>query len=55
MGKQSNEFATLFNPLVERGIPLFWEEKGPMFPQKEYHKRLFKCRQDHRQFEDMAQ
>ena len=30
MHKQVNEFPSLFNPLVKRGLPLFWEEKGLM-------------------------
>ena len=55
MHKKVNEFSLLFNPLVKRGIPFFWEEKGPMLSQKEYHDRLIDCRQDHRKFEDMSQ
>ena len=31
------------------------EEKGPILSQKEYYDRFFKCRQDHRKFEDIAQ
>ena len=30
MHKQVDEFASFFNALVKRGIPFFWEEKGPM-------------------------
>ena len=30
MCKQADDFVALFNPLVQRGIPLFWEEKRPM-------------------------
>ena len=55
MHKHINEFASLFNPLVKRGLPFFCEGKVPMLSQKEYHDRLIDCRHDHRQFEDMAQ
>ena len=30
------EVIRLFRPLVDRGIPFFWEEKGPLLSQKEY-------------------
>ena len=43
----------LFNPLFKRGLPLFWEEKGGMWSQKEYNDRLISCRLDHRKFDDM--
>ena len=26
----------LFKPLVDRGVPFFWEEKGPLLSQKDY-------------------
>ena len=53
--KQADDFPALFKPLVQRGLPLFWEEKGPMLSQKEYYDKLVECRKEHRQFEDMAQ
>ena len=55
MHKHVNDFDLLFNPLVKRGLPFYWEEKGPMLSQKEYCDRLINCIQDHRKFEDMAQ
>ena len=30
------EVIKLFRPLVSRGIPFFWEEKGPLMSHKEY-------------------
>ena len=30
------EVIRLFKPLVDRGIPFFWEEKGPLLSQKDY-------------------
>ena len=44
---------TLFKPLVNKGIPFFWEEKGPLLTQEEYLERLFLCRSDHSSFGDM--
>ena len=34
------EVIGLFKPLVDRGIPFFWEEKGPLLSQKEYQEFL---------------
>ena len=53
--KQADNFAAMIKPLVQRGLHLFWEEKGPMLSQKEYYDILVECRKDHRKFEDMAQ
>ena len=49
------EVIKLFNPLVSRGIPFFWEEKWPLLSQKEYLDKLVNCRSDHNKFEDMQQ
>ena len=48
MHHQIKEYIELFNPLFKRGLPLFWEEKGGMWSQKEYNDRLISCRLDHR-------
>ena len=55
MRKQTDDFVEKFKPLVQRGLPFFWEEKGPMLSQKEYYDRLVECMQDHKQFEDITQ
>ena len=49
------ELINFFTPLVSRGIPFFWEEKGPLLSQKEYLDKLVNCRSDHSKFEDMHQ
>ena len=49
------EVIELFKPLVSRGIPFFWEEKGPLLSQKEYLVKLVNCTLDHSKFEDMQQ
>ena len=55
MPKQADDFTVLFKPLVQRGLPFFWEEKGPMLSHKEYYDRFVECKKEHRKFEDMAQ
>ena len=49
------EVTNLFTPLVNRGIPFFWEEMGPLFSQEEYMEKLVNCRSDHSKFQDMQQ
>ena len=49
------EVIELFRPLVSKGLPLFWEEKGPLLSQKEYRERLVHCRLDNSNFGDMQQ
>ena len=55
MHHQIMEIIELFNPLFKRGLPLFSEEKGGMWSQKEYNDRLISFILDHRQFDDMQQ
>ena len=45
----------LFRSLVNKGIPFFWEEKGPLLSQKEYLEFLVTCRWDNIKFRDMQQ
>ena len=47
------EVIELFTPLVSRGIPFFWEEKGPLLSQKEYLDKLVSRRSNYSKFEDM--
>ena len=49
------EVIKLFKPLVDRGIPFFWEEKGPLLSKKYYLERLVSCRSDNIKFEEMQQ
>ena len=49
------EVIELFTPLVSKGIPFFWEEKGPLLSQNEYLDKLVNHRLDHSKFEDMQQ
>ena len=49
------EVIELFKPLVSRGIPFFWEEKGPLLSQEEYLEQLVICRSDNSRFRDMHQ
>ena len=47
------EVISLFNPLVNKGIPFFWEEKGPLLTQEEYLEKMVHRRSDHNKFEDL--
>ena len=47
------EVISLFTPLVNKGIPFFWEEKGPLLTQEKYLEKLVHRRSDHNKFEDM--
>ena len=55
MTHQVKLFLDMFDPLFEKGLPFFWEEKGSMLSQKEYQYRLIECRLDHTKFADMQQ
>ena len=46
MHHQIKGYIELFNPLFKRGLPLFWEEKGGTWSQKEYNDMLFNCKSD---------
>ena len=37
MNHQVQLFIDLFTSLLKNGLPFFWEEKGRMFSQTEYH------------------
>ena len=47
------EVIEIFKPLVSRGIPFFWEEKGPLLTQEEYLEILALHRADHDKFGHM--
>ena len=34
----------LFKPLVDRGVPFFWEEKRPLLSSNDYLDQLVSCR-----------
>ena len=53
MAHEVKYFIEIFNPLVKMGLPFFWEEKGGMLSQKEYHDRMIRYRSDHSKFTDM--
>ena len=45
----------MFRTLASRGLPFFWEERGPLLSQKDYKDCMLDCRSDHRKFGDMEQ
>ena len=55
MNHEIKLFIESFTPICNKGLPFFWEEKGRMFSQKEYHDCLIDCRLYHRKSHDMQQ
>ena len=49
------EMLRMFKTLMNRGLPIFWEERGPLLSQKDYQDFMFDCQSDHQKFEDMEQ
>ena len=49
------EVIGLFTQMVNKVIPFFWEEKGPLLTQEEYLEKLVHRRSNHNKFEDMQQ
>ena len=49
------EVVKLFRPLMNKGLPFFWEEMGPLLSHKDYMEYLVNCRLDHIKFRDMQQ
>ena len=49
------EVIKIFKPLVSKGLPFFWEEKGPLLSQKDYRDCLVHCRLDNNKFGGMQQ
>ena len=45
----------MFTPLFKKGLPFFWEEKGSVFSQKEYHDRLSSYKSEYKKIDDMQQ
>ena len=49
------EILNMLKTLASRGLPFFWEERGPLLSQKDYKDFLLDCQSDHRKFRDMEQ
>ena len=49
------EVVKLFRPLMNKGLPFFWEEMGPLLSHKDYMEYLVNCRFDHIKFRVMQQ
>ena len=54
-GHKLQEILRMVKTLANRGLPFFWEERGPLLSQKDYKYFLLDCRSDHRKFGDMEQ
>ena len=44
---------TLFKPLIEKGLPQFWDEDNALLNKEDYDNLLVLKRNDHSQFENM--
>jgi FtsZ-binding cell division protein ZapB len=49
------EFKNAFEDLFVKGLPSFWDGKGSLYNQEDYHSLLMQCRMDHSKFEDMEE
>jgi hypothetical protein len=49
------EFKDAFEELFVKGLPSFWDGKGLLYNQEDYHSLLMQCRLDHSKFEDMEE
>ena len=45
----------MFKTLANRGLPFFWEERGPLLAQKDYKDFLLDYQSYHKKFGDMEQ
>ena len=51
--KEIKEFYVLFKPLIEKGLPPFWDENNCLLKKEVYDNLLVQKRNDHSQFENM--
>ena len=51
--KEIKEFYDLFRPLIEKGLPPFWDENNCLLKKEVYDNLLVQKRNDHSQFENM--
>jgi hypothetical protein len=50
-----HEFKDAFEQLFAKGLPSFWDGKGSLYNQEDYHSLLMQCRMDHSKFKDMEE
>ena len=51
--KEIKEVYSLFKPLIEKGMPHFWDEDNSLLKKEDYDNLLIKRRNDHSQFENL--
>ena len=54
MYSQIKDFRLAFKYLFDDGLPCFWDDKGRLFSQEQYHSLLVHNRMDHSKFEDLV-
>ena len=51
--KEIKEIYSLFKPLIEKGLPHFWDEDNALLKKEDYVNLLVQRRNDHSQFENL--
>ena len=51
--KEIKEVYSLFKPLIEKGLPHFWEVENRLLKKEQYEDLIFHKRNDHSNFEDL--
>lgn len=51
--KEIKEVYSLFKPLIEKGLPHFWDEDNALLKKEDYDNLLVRGRNDHSQFENL--
>lgn len=51
--KEINDVYPLFKPLIEKGLPHFWDEDNCLLEKEDYDNLLVQKRNDHSQFENL--
>ena len=51
--KEIKEVYALFKPLIEKGLPHFWDEDNTLLKKEDYDNLLVQRRNDHSQFENL--
>ena len=51
--KEIKEMYALFKPLMEKGLPYFWDAKNRLLKKEQYENVIVSKRKDHSKFEDL--
>ena len=51
--KEIKEIYALFKPLMEKGLPYFWDDQNELLKKEQYENLIVAKRNDHAQFDDL--